>query len=79
MILCSGVAVFVARGVQSQLSPLTETANILENNYDHVIEFQFICLTDLKSVEREIPIFNLKYVFCRPLDCAARGGSTTIP
>jgi hypothetical protein len=37
--------------------PLTETGNILENNYNHVFEFPFIFLTDLKSVERETAVF----------------------
>jgi hypothetical protein len=43
-------------------------------------KFPFILLNNLKFVERRKSIFfSLNYLFCSPLDYAARGRSTTRP
>jgi hypothetical protein len=37
----------------------------------------FVCLNDLKFIERNKRLLFLKYSFCLPLDSAARGGRAT--
>ena len=66
-------------GVHLSRSPLAKLRNIKEIKIVYSIYF-FFCLKSLKPVEGGKYIyFHLKYLFCRYLDSAARGGSATPP